>query len=107
LKRKVRQVSKFHPEVDIMEVNMDVDHMHVMVSIPPKMSVSEVVKLIKANTGKAMREHFPFLEKVYWGVEGIWSIGYFVSTVGISEEVIRKYIEMQGEEDSGQAMLEL
>ncbi len=50
---------------------------------------------------------FPFLDKVYWGVEGIWSIGYFVSTVGINESVIRKYIEMQGKEDRGQAQLEL
>jgi len=107
LKRKVRQVSKFHPEIKIIEVNTNIDHMHMMISIPPKMSVSSVVRLIKTNTGKAMREHFPFLNKVYWGVEGIWSIGYFVSTVGISEEVIQKYIEMQGREDSGQAQLEL
>ena len=106
LKRKVLQVSKFHPEVKIMEVNTDVDHMHVMVSIPPKMPVSEAVRLIKSNTGKAMRKHFPFLEKVYWGSDGIWSIGYFVSTVGVSESVIRRYIEMQGKEDSGQAELE-
>ncbi len=75
--------------------------------IPPKMSVSSVVRLIKTNTGKAMRKHFPFLDKVYWGVKGIWSIGYFVSTVGISEEIIQKYIELQGREDSGQAQLEL
>jgi putative transposase len=52
-------------------------------------------------------DHFPFLDKVYWGVEGIWSIGYFVSTVGISEEIIQKYIELQEREDSGQAQLEL
>ena len=91
LKRKVRQVSKFHPEIKIVEVNTNIDHMHMMVSIPPKMSVSSVVRLIKTNTGKAMRERFPFLDKVYWGVEGIWSIGYFVSTIGISEEVIQKY----------------
>jgi putative transposase len=46
------------------------------------------------------------LDKVYWGTEGIWSIGDFVSTTGINEEVIRKYIKMQGEDDCGQAMLE-
>jgi len=107
LKGKVLQVSKFHPEINIIKVNTNIDHMHIMVSIPPKMSVSNVVRLIKTNTGKAMRERFPFLDKVYWGVEGIWSIGYFVSKVRISEEVIQKYIEMQGKEDSGQAQLEL
>jgi putative transposase len=107
LKWKVRQVSKFHPEIKIIEVNTNIDHMHMMVRVPPRMSVSSVVRLIKTNTGKAMRERFPFLNKVYWGVEGIWSIGYFVSTVEISEKAIQKYIEMQGKEDSGQAQLEL
>src|SRR3989339_783668 len=100
LKRKVLQVGKFHPEIEIIEVNTDVDHVHLLVSIPPKFSISHVVGMIKSNTGTAMRVKFPFLDKVYWGVEGIWSIGYFVSTVGINEEVIRKYIEMQGKEDS-------
>ena len=70
------------------------------------MSVSEVVRLIKSNTGKAMRVRFPFLNKVYWGCDGIWSIGYFVSTVGVTESVIRRYIKMQGKEDSGQVELE-
>ena len=107
LKRKVLQVKRFHPEIDIIKVNTNIDHMHIMLRVPPKMSVSSVVRLIKTNTGKAMRKRFPFLDKVYWGVEGIWSIGYFVSTVGISEETIQKYIEMQGREDSGQAQLEL
>ena len=107
LKQKVKQISKFHPEIEIIKVNTDIDHMHIMVSIPPKMSVSSVVRLIKTNTGKAMRKHFPFLDKMYWGIKDIWSIGYFVSTVGISKEVIQKYIELQGREDSGQAQLEL
>jgi len=107
LKRKILQVGKFHPEIEIMEINPDVDHVHILISIPSRMSVSEVVRLMKANTGRAMRERFPFLDKVYWGVDGIWSVGYFVSTVGINESVVKRYIEMQGEEDSGQAKLEL
>jgi len=53
-----------------------------------------------------MREKFPFLNDVYWGDDGIWSGGYFVSTVGINEDMIRKYIELQGAEDGGQAPLE-
>ncbi|MGB3023188.1 MAG: transposase, partial [Candidatus Saccharimonadales bacterium] len=44
----------------------------------------------------------PFLKNVYWGTDGIWSDGYFVSTVGINESVIRKYIENQGQADSVQ-----
>jgi len=54
LKRKVLQVSKFQPEIEIIEVNTDIDHIHLLVSIPPKFSVSEVVKMIKAHAGTAM-----------------------------------------------------
>ncbi|MFC1635341.1 IS200/IS605 family transposase [Planctomycetota bacterium] len=94
-----------NPDIGIIELNTDIDHVHILLSIPPKLSVSEV-RMIKAKTSAVMRKRFPFLDKVYWGKEGIWSIGYFVSTAGINEEVIKKYIKMQGEEDSGQAKLE-
>ena len=97
LKRKVLQIGKFHPEVEIIEVNTDLDHIHILVSIPPKMSVSQVVRMIKANTGSALRRKFSFLDKVYWGVSGIWSIGYFVSTVGINEATISKLSHFLGD----------
>jgi len=106
LKKLVIGIGRQIPEIEIMEVNTDKDHIHMLLSIPPKLSISEVVKEIKAKTGLYMRRKFPFLDKVYWGQGGIWSRGYFVSTVGISESTIRKYIEMQGKEDSGQALLE-
>lgn len=106
LKNMIFGIGKQTPEVEVVEVNTDADHVHILLSIPPKMSISEIVKMIKAKTGLRMRRRFPFLAKVYWGQSGIWSRGYFVSTVGISEGVIRKYIEMQGKEDSGQALLE-
>ena len=106
LKKLIIGIGRQIPEIEIMEVNTDKDHVHMLLSIPPKFSVSEVVKEIKAKTGLYMRRKFPFLDKVYWGKGGIWSRGYFVSTVGVSEFTIRKYIEMQGKEDSGQALLE-
>ena len=87
-------------------MNSDLDHIHMLVSIAPKMSVSSAVNIIKSHTGKMVRRRFNWLNKVYWDQEGIWSIGYFVSTVGVTEEVVRKYIEWQGKEDSGQAKLE-
>ena len=106
LKKLVIGIGRQIPEIEIMEVNTDKDHIHMLLSIPPKLSISEVVKEVKAKTGLYMRRKFPFLDKVYWGKGGIWSRGYFVSTVGISEATIKKYIEMQGKEDSGQALLE-
>jgi putative transposase len=107
LKIKVIEITKHYPEIEILEVNTDEDHMHVLLSIPPQMQVSYAVNVLKTNTGKAMRAKFPFLNKTYWGSGGIWSIGYFVSTVGINEETIKRYIEFQGTQDSGQAKLEL
>lgn len=107
LKEIMFDITEHHPDLQMIEVNTDIDHVHFLMSIPPKYSVSEVVGSIKANTGRKMRKRFKFLDEVYWGVEGIWSIGYFVSTVGINESVIRKYIENQAKEDSGQAKLEL
>ena len=106
LAKLIIDIGRRNPDIEIVEVNTDVDHVHILLSIPPKLSVSNVVRMIKAKTGEVMRKKFPFLDKVYWGTGGIWSIGYFVSTAGINEEVIRKYIKLQGEEDSGQAKLE-
>ena len=107
LKKIIYDVSKVHPDVEIIEVNTNLDHVHILMSIPPKYSVGELVGKIKANTGRKMRAKFTYLDRVYWGTEGIWSIGYFVSTVGINESVIREYIEKQSQEDSGQAKLVL
>ena len=42
-----------------------------------------------------MRQKFRFLDKVYWRIDGIWSVGYFVSTVSINEATIKKYVQMQ------------
>ena len=107
LKLKIKEVQSHHPEIVIHEANTDQDHAHILVSIAPKLSVAQAVSLIKANTARDMRDKFPFLNKVYWGSSGIWSIGYFISTSGVNEDIIRRYIQQQGKEDSGQATLEL
>jgi len=101
----LNRVGEYYPEITIETINADQDHVHMLVSIPPKIAVSQAVRILKANTAKALRQKFPHLSKVYWGQAGIWSDGYFVSTVGLNEETIRNYIERQGAEDSGQAKL--
>lgn len=105
--RYTQEIMRQHPEIVIHEVNTDLDHIHMLVSIAPKLSIADAVKIIKANTARQMRKRFTFLSKAYYGTDGIWSIGYFVSTVGMNEKVIKKYIEQQGQEDSGQAQLVL
>jgi putative transposase len=101
----MKKITRLFPEVEIITSNAEEDHVHLFLSIPPKHAVSEVVGLIKGQSAYALRKKFPFLNKVYWGTDGIWSDGYFVSTTGANEETIKRYIEMQGKEDSGQAKL--
>lgn len=103
----VKQLHDDMPVVELLEINHDVDHIHMLLSIPPKMRVSDVVRYIKSNTGRLMKRKFEYLRRAYWGVDGIWSDGYFVSTIGVDEAVIRNYIIKQGQEDSGQAKLDL
>ncbi len=103
----MRTIQRRHPELQIYEVSTDLDHIHLLVSIAPKLSVSEAVRIIKSNTARMMVRKFPYLLRVYYDRGGIWSVGYFVSTVGINEETIRRYIAQQAQEDSGQAKLEL
>jgi len=87
-------------------VNHDKDHIHYLVSIPPTMTVGKVIGIVKQNTSREMKQKFPFLKKVYWGTDSVWSEGYFVSTVGIDEAVIQAYIENQGKKDAGQTKFE-
>ena len=100
-------IPRRHPEIEVFEVNTDKDHIHLLVSIAPKMAIAEAVRILKSNTGRMMTRKFPFIKKIYNDETTLWSIGYFVSTVGINERTIQAYIEHQGREDSGQAKLEL
>ena len=107
LKIIIHLISKNFPEVWVHEVNADEDHVHLLATIPPKYSVSEVVGQLKGKTAYAMRIKFPFLKAEQSRLDSFWSDGYFVSTVGINEDIIKKYIEHQGQEDLGQAKLVL
>ena len=75
--------------------------------IPPKYAVSDIIGTMKCNTARRLNKKFPFLEKVYWGTDSIWSKGFFVSTVGVNEQTIRNYVQWQGEEDFGQTEFEI
>ena len=103
----VRGLQRRHPEIMIIEVNTDEDHIHILMSVAPKMSVAAAVRIIKSNTARQLKQKFPFLTRGYFDNQSIWSIGYFASTVGINESVIQQYIDHQGKEDSGQAQLVL
>jgi putative transposase len=75
--------------------------------IPPKYAVSDVVGKMKGMTSSELRKKFGWLKHRYWRDNVVWSPGFFVSTVGLEEKDILAYVEHQGRQDSGQAKLEL
>jgi len=93
-------------DIEVIKVNVQVDHVHMIIVIPPRVSVSEVVQFIKSQSGKKIKAKFPYLEKVYYGREGIWSVGYCVSGLGLNEKEILAYVEYQNKEDRGQLKLD-
>ena len=95
------------PGCEIVEQNIRVDHIHTVMIIPPKYSVSDVIGRLKGQTASQLRKKFAWLGKVYWAENIVWSPGYFVSTVGVDEARIIKYVKWQQRQDSGQAKLEL
>ena len=105
--KKLAEITEHYPLIRFKEVNHDKDHIHFLVSIPPTMTVGTVIGIIKQNMARELKRKFPFLKKVYWGTDAIWSEGYFVSTVGADEAVIEAYIKQQGKKDAGQTKFEL
>ena len=99
---KLDEVRKHYPEIEYIERNVQPDHIHMVVSFPPKYSIAKVVQIMKSNTGRALREKFEFIRKRYYGRSGMWSVGYFASTVGLDEEMIKRYVRYQEKEDLGQ-----
>ncbi|HCM37891.1 TPA: IS200/IS605 family transposase [Patescibacteria group bacterium] len=83
------------------------DHVHLVIVIPPKYGASDVVAKLKGESASLLRKKFPWLEKVYWKENLVWSPGFFLSTVGVNEKVIKQYVRWQGKQDSGQAQLKL
>ena len=95
------------PGVEIQEIKVQKEHVHMMMVIPPRYAISEVVGRLKAKTAGVFCKRYRIFEKAYRGKGIMWSSGFFVSTVGIGEEVIRRYIKYQGNLDSGQMKFDL
>jgi len=99
------KIIKTMPGCKIIEYNIMKYHIHMVMIIPPKYAVSDVIKKIKGVTSINLRKKFDWLKKVYWEEGVVWSPGYFVSTIGIDEKEIIKYVRWQQSQDSGQAKL--
>jgi len=86
-------------DVLIEEMNIQPDHIHLVVSIPPKISVSDFMGILKGKTAIKLFKTYPNLKKKpYWG-NHFWARGYFISTIGLDEELIKRYVKYQETEE--------
>ena len=90
----------------IVEGHLMSDHIHMCISIPPKYSVSNVVGYIKGKSAIGIARHIMGKSRNFSG-ENFWARGYFVSTVGLDEAMVRAYIREQEKEDERYEQLKL
>ncbi len=93
-------------ESEILEGHLRVDHVHVLLSIPPKHPVSKVVGFIKGKSAIHIARTFGRRRRNFTG-QNFWARGYYVSTVGKDEESVRRYIKEQEEADRQLNQMEL
>ncbi|MEE9536168.1 MAG: IS200/IS605 family transposase [Desulfobacterales bacterium] len=93
---------------EIIELEVMVEHVHILVSFPPKRSIGEVVRIIKSISARELFRTFPSLKRRLWSGQ-LWEDGYFARTVGdrMTRDVIEKYIKHHRKLEQGPAQLEL
>jgi len=86
----------------VVELNVQIDHVHLVVRTPPSLSVSDLMGTLKGRTAIRLFSKFPYLrKKKLWG-NHFWQRGYFVDSVGANEEVIRRYVRHQDKESKAE-----
>jgi putative transposase len=93
-KQQIYRLCQQKDKVEVLELNVQPDHVHLVASIPPKYAVSNVMGYLKGKLALRMFQRYERLGRQYWG-RHLWSRGYCVSTVGLDEEKIRKYVQWQ------------
>ena len=92
----IREVCKAN-YIDIVSGSISPDHIHLLLSIPPSISVSKAVQYIKGKSSRKLLQESSILKKRYWG-QHLWARGYFAVTVGnVNSEEVQRYIEEQEE----------
>lgn len=85
-------------EVQIEKGHIATDHVHLLVSVPPHISVSDLMQRVKGRSSRRMLDEFSELKKQFWG-QHLWARGYFAASSGnVTDEIIKQYIESQGED---------
>jgi putative transposase len=94
VKREIANLLRQKEGIEIMEMNVQSDHIHLIVWIPPKYAVSAVMGYLKGKLAIRLLKKYEQLGKQFWG-RHLWGRGYCVSTVGIDETRIREYVKWQ------------
>ncbi|HKZ70961.1 MAG TPA: IS200/IS605 family transposase [Anaerolineales bacterium] len=85
-------------EVYIETGHIAPDHVHLLLSVPPNVSVSDLLQRLKGRSSRRMLDEFGELKKQFWG-QHLWARGYFAASTGnVTDEIIKQYIESQGED---------
>jgi putative transposase len=96
LRELIRQTCEAQ-EVYIEKGHIALDHVHLLLSVPPNIAVSDLVQRLKGRSSRKMLDEFTELRRQFWG-QHLWARGYFVASSGnVTDEVIAQYIEMQTE----------
>jgi len=92
---------------ECVELNVQADHVHLIAMVPPKKSISDMMGILKGRSAIRVFKQFPYLKrKPYWG-NHFWARGYCVDTVGLDEEMIRKYVKFQEKKERHEEQLKL
>ena len=84
-------------DVEILQGHVSRDHVHLLVSVPPSLSVSELMQRVKGRSSRKLLQEFGELQRQYWG-RHLWARGYFAASTGnVTDEVIAEYIRLQDE----------
>ena len=98
LEQDIRLICQWK-DVEVDSLSIEPDHVHIIVSVPPKISISDFMGVLKGKTAIKLFKSYPALkQKPYWG-NHFWARGYFVNTVGINEDMIRRYVQYQEKEE--------
>lgn len=106
LEKIIRNLDFLDQDIEVKEINVRVDHIHLVIVIPPRIAVAQVIQFVKSQSAKVLKKKFQYLNNVITK-PGLWSRGYCVSTIGLNEKRIINYIKHQERDDKGQLDLDL
>ena len=98
VKQQIYQLCRQKDEIEVLELNIQPDHVHLVVSLPPKYSVSAFMGYLKGKIALRLFQQYESLGRRYWG-RHLWARGYCVSTIGLDEDKIKKYVQWQEKQE--------